>query len=39
MKNLLAAIGCVVVLKKAYELYREYQDLRHYKETHTHHGH
>lgn len=39
MKNLLAAIGCVVVLKKACELYREYQDLKRYKESNTPKGH
>jgi len=39
MKNLLAAIGCVVVLKKACELYREYQDLKCYKEVHASNGH
>ncbi|WP_025129812.1 hypothetical protein [Pseudomonas sp. PH1b] len=39
MKNLFAAIGCVVVLKKAWELYREHQDLRHYKQTHAPQSH
>jgi hypothetical protein len=28
MKNLLAAVGLVVVLKKGYELYREYNELK-----------
>lgn len=28
MKNLFAAIGFCVVLKKSYELYREYSDLK-----------
>lgn len=28
MKNLLAAIGLVVVIKKGYELYREYSELK-----------
>jgi hypothetical protein len=28
MKNLLAAIGLVVVIKKGYEMYREYTDLK-----------
>lgn len=32
MKNLLAAIGLVVVIKKGYELYREYSEL---KRAHT----
>ena len=35
MKNLLAAIGWVVVLKKACDLYREYQALKRYKEAHA----
>ncbi|SEI21731.1 hypothetical protein SAMN05216581_4604 [Pseudomonas asplenii] len=39
MKNLLAIIGCVVTLKKACELYRDYQDLKRYKETHVPQGH
>ncbi|SDI07720.1 hypothetical protein SAMN05216272_105322 [Pseudomonas panipatensis] len=33
MKNLFAAIGFVVVLKKGYELYREYSDLKREKEA------
>lgn len=28
MKNLFAAIGFCVVLKKSYELYREYSELK-----------
>lgn len=28
MKNLLAAIGLVVVVKKGYEFYREYSELK-----------
>ncbi len=28
MKNLLATIGLVVVIKKGYELYREYSELK-----------
>ena len=28
MKNLLAVIGLVVVIKKGYELYREYSELK-----------
>lgn len=28
MKNLLAAIGLVVLIKKSYELYREYSELK-----------
>lgn len=28
MKNLFAAIGLCVVLKKSYELYREYSELK-----------
>lgn len=28
MKNLLATIGLVVVIKKGYELYREYSQLK-----------
>lgn len=28
MKNLLAAIGLVVVIKKGYELYREFSELK-----------
>ncbi len=28
MKNLLAVIGLVVVIKKGYELYREYSKLK-----------
>lgn len=28
MKNLLAAIGLVVVIKKGYELHREYSELK-----------
>lgn len=37
MKNLFASIGCVVVLKKAFKLYRKYRDLKHYKKSP--HGH
>jgi len=33
MKNLLAAIGFVVVLKKVYELYLEYSELKREKEA------
>ncbi|WAI51743.1 hypothetical protein [Pseudomonas triclosanedens] len=32
MKNLLAVIGLVVVVKKGYELYREYSELKREKE-------
>lgn len=28
MKNLLAAIGLVVLIKKSHELYREYSELK-----------
>ncbi|WP_275590808.1 hypothetical protein [Pseudomonas sp. DP-17] len=28
MKNVLAAVGLVVVLKRGYELYREYKELK-----------
>ncbi len=28
MKNLLAVIGLVVVIRKGYELYREYSELK-----------
>ena len=34
MKNLFAAVGLIVVLKKSYELYREYCELKRYKEEH-----
>ncbi|MGF6558316.1 hypothetical protein ABIA48_004696 [Pseudomonas sp. S30_BP2TU TE3576] len=34
MKNLFAAVGLIVVLKKSYELYREYSELKRYKEEH-----
>lgn len=33
MKNLFAAIGLVVVLKKSYELYCEYSELKREKEV------
>jgi len=33
MKNLLAAIGLAVVLKKGYELYREYNELKQDKQA------
>ncbi len=39
MKNLLVTIGCEVMLKKACELHREYQDLKRYKEAHAPEGH
>lgn len=32
MKNLLAVIGLAVVVKKGYELYREYSELKREKE-------
>lgn len=39
MKNLLATIGCFVVLKKARELYCEYHYLKRCKEPHVSDGH
>lgn len=33
MKNLFAVIGLCVVLKKGYELYREYSELKRDKEA------
>ncbi len=35
MKNLFAAVGLIVMLKKGYELYREYSELKRYKEKHS----
>ncbi len=32
MKNLFAAVGFFVVLKKSYELYREYSELKRERE-------
>jgi hypothetical protein len=34
MKNLFAAIGFCVVLKKGYELYCEYSELKRYRKQH-----
>ena len=34
MKNLFAAIGFCVVLKKSYELYREYSELKRDRREH-----
>lgn len=34
MKNLFAAIGFCVVLKKSYELYREYSELKRDRQRH-----
>ncbi len=34
MKNLFAVIGAVVVLKKGYELYCEYRELKSFREAH-----